>query len=252
MNRIIKSVLVEMQYFPQTNFYIEPELEGNEQLYIAPYISAYEESTCYLVCSIYESTLLLLEEKMIISEIASAFRKTEFYKPDLDKNTSLILCVLKDQNAEKTKVYQRLIEDDPYYFKKHVLLFTEQEKDDFEISKQNATSKTYLEYIEKYLYSADNFNNYKRDPENNSLYQFMTNLATKIPIIPLKNVSNEALPVINDMFTNSKKELEYISEIEYCLDLLLSDESDLDDLNNIINLAEKLIQPYINLEGGLN
>ena len=246
MDQIIKNVLFEMQYTPQENFYVE--LENVELLTIAPYIAKHEDSTCYLVCSLNESTLLQLDEKTLISEIAAAFRHNGFYIPDLDKNTSLILCVLKDQNAEKTKVYQRLMEDDPYYFKKHVLLFTEQEKVNFGISKENAATQSYLDYIETYLYNVDNFNNYKKDPDNNYLYQFITNLATKIPIIPLKNISKEPLPVISEIFAEGKKDIENALSIESCINLLLSDDTDIDDLDKAIDLARKLTEPYIMLD----
>ncbi len=183
---IIRKLLNEMEYLPKTSFTVNYEFENeleSRQIDMYPFVSTHENGTCILVCYIDEKNFLDIDDKELIINMASGFRTCECYEPEMDKNTSLIICVKRNQNASVSVDKQRRLEDDPFYFKKYVLIHSEDEIQELNLYLKG--SDDFLDTLKRYIYDKDHFNSYKSEPENNQLYSVITNLTTKIPILPL-------------------------------------------------------------------
>ena len=84
------------------------------------------ESQIFIVLQILESQLVAQDNyKDLVIEIANYFRENDIYVPDMDKNTSLIYCVKRDIKSNKLDELKVKIEDDPFYFKKYVFVYSE-------------------------------------------------------------------------------------------------------------------------------
>ncbi len=110
---------------------------------------------------------------------------------DMDKNTTCIYClkVNKEEyyNTESTgticELSKRicLVEEDLSYFKKNVLLYTEQ-MEEFIKDKVGMFEDLCAKYINDV-----NFKEYKKAPNENYQYDFLMNLFIKLPFLAFKD-----------------------------------------------------------------
>ena len=242
---IIRRLLIEMDYKPGEGFRVDYELESEAEdkfLDVHPFISIKEEGSCILVCLISEGDFLEFYDKNLVVAIASSFRKCSTYTPEMDKNTSLILAVQKNKNASLSIEKQRRIEDDPYYFKKYVLLYSKNELS--ELKGYVKDGQNILELIKHYIYNKENFNKYKEHPDNNQLYSIITNLSTKIPIIPMDFSNSNELFDVNKHFEekfeakHTKKQREGVEELIKLVSQF--PEDDLQSIDKLIAFSSSL------------
>ncbi|WP_269517928.1 ABC-three component system middle component 1 [Alteromonas sp. BMJM2] len=106
--------------------------------------------------------------------------KTYCSSNSMEKNTNLLLLWRVDTVERSTLSRLNLLEEDLYFFKKHVLYYTEKEIDDF----KNEVHENGIEQLfTKGLLSSEIFNNYKtnRDSWENLLYK----IAIKLTFLPI-------------------------------------------------------------------
>lgn len=124
-------------------------------------------------------------------ELYQTIKRNENYEMDMDKNTTCIYClkVNKEEyyNTESTgtlcELNKRicLVEEDLSYFKKNVLLYTEE----MEIFAEDNVGM-FEELCAKYINDV-NFKEYKKDPNMNYQYDFLMNLFIKLPFLTFKD-----------------------------------------------------------------
>lgn len=162
------------------------------------------ESQIFIVLQILESQLVAQNSKDLVIEIANYFRESAVYIPDMDKNTSLIYCVKKDINSDKLDKLKVKIEDDPFYFKKYVFAYNESQADELKkICKQRGQSAS--ELIQAYILDTENFNKFKKNGDNEKIYQLVSELLIKIPIIPIRFENNGEIKCVSDYMLDIKK-----------------------------------------------
>lgn len=175
------------------------------------------ESQIFIVLQILESQLVAQNNnKELVIEIANYFRENDVYVPDMDKNTSLIYCVKKDVNSDKLDKLKVKIEDDPFYFKKYVFTYNQAQADEFKkLCRQHGQSAS--ELIQTYILDTDNFNNFKKNGDNEKIYKLVSELLIKIPIIPISFETNGEIKCVSDYMLDVQKcnndELERLDRI---------------------------------------
>lgn len=125
----------------------------------------------------------------------------EGYDPQMDKNLSLLLCV-KRNSLQLDPIMNKTIfdiEEDPYFFKKYVLTYTDSQVNEV-LQKQKET--TIMEYIHRTLSNEGAFQEYKLNPHLESEYNLVSKLFIKIPFLNLKKMDRELSSLKNDI-TNS-------------------------------------------------
>lgn len=177
-------------------------MNGIEKHYCAmPFASEDYSSQVYLVIQVSNSELSNILGSDFLLALAKAFRKQNFHKSDMDKNTTLLIeCACKEgEYVDHLSKVQ--IEDDPYYFKKYVFSYStlELKRAEEYIRNQKATSVenfSYVREIQSYLSNADTFSSYKKNHTNQPTYAFFCELVTKVPVFPLRITAvNEIKPV---------------------------------------------------------
>lgn len=223
MISIIKSLLTDCNYEYINTAKIEI---SNIEFSLAIFKGEQVENQIFLVLSMLESQLLNpdISEDLVIS-VATEFRKSEIYESDMDKNTSLVYCVEMDINSPLLVKRKVEIEDDPYYFKKYVFSYGESDAEKFEqLRKQFGQSP--LEFVQGYILDANNFNKFKNNYANESIYKMISDLVIKIPMIPIAFEKKEEIKTITD----------YMDSIQRCseneiimLDKIIEDIVDIED-----------------------
>lgn len=117
-------------------------------------------------------------------KIYSLLVTEDFYKPDYNKNTTLIfLC--KTENpfpVEKLKRQIYEVEENPYFFKKHVLIFTDNQVADLK-SKCEAMSISNLDNLINNI----NFEEFKVNPYTDDYKKLLLNIYVKFSFLKTPN-----------------------------------------------------------------
>lgn len=222
IERVILNILKENGF----NKYIKIEDDNINNL-----IFAYRENDVknefYLVGTIEQNSFIKLEENKVFSFISKKIKESSAYKPEVDKNTSLVLCVLKNKREKSYELVEKKelqIEENPYFFKKYMLSVDEKLVEEIFgdilecYSEKNQISK----YIENEIIDTENFKNYKLNPENEEKYELLSRIVMKIPVMSIKIPDNKSIkPLANMINDEIKKEdlekvqklVEYISEV---------------------------------------
>lgn len=221
MLNTIKSLLSDCNYeYMETIIITSTDKEHSLSIFMGKLV----ENQVFLVLSILESDLL--EEKIkdeLVIDIANAFRNTEIYESDMDKNISLVYCVEKDVNSPHLTKKKVEIEDDPYYFKKYVFSYSKADVEKFEqLCKQYG--KTETTFIQNYILNTDNFSKFKINYENENVYRMISDLVIKFPMIPISFEEQEEIKTVEG----------YMKEIKVCSD------NEIEKLDCIIDSISKI------------
>ena len=163
--------------------------------------------------------------------------KEDFYKPDFNKNTTLIfLC--KSENPTPTEKLKRQIyevEENPYFFKKHVLIFTDNQVTDLKSKYETATVLSLDNLVNNM-----NFEEFKAEPYFNDYKQLLLNIYVKFSFLKTpskkKDIENLTRKVSNRL--NAKTEFEDLESIR----LMLMDDDGAKDVYALFNIPKKLTE----------
>jgi hypothetical protein len=162
--------------------------------------------------------------------------KNQIDTKEFDKNTSLLVLANNDKNEIKKKEIL-LIEEDPFQFKKYVLLFTSDILKQLLEQTENGNPEKILELI----VNESVFNNYKRNYSEPSWRHLLYNLAHKLPFLKINVEVNKTL---DNLFEEAEKSLVENGLLEYSEFIEEQNEegflSDLDnlDLDELIELLD--------------
>lgn len=233
MINIIKSLLSDCDYdFVDT--VMIPIANGRYELTM--FRGEMIENQVYLVISIKESELLNTEinENLVIN-VANGFRASQIYEPDMDKNTSLVYCVKEDISSVLLKKIKVEIEDDPYYFKKYVFSYSGADAEKFE-QLCDQYGKSPLDFVQSYILDTGNFNKFKNNYKNESIYRMISDLVIKLPIIPISfEKQGEMQTVIEHMRSIQKCNEDEIEKLDCIIEAIKDIElAETDKLLNAI------------------
>lgn len=149
-------------------------------------------------------------------KIYSLLIKEAFYRPDFNKNTTLIF-LFKSENPLPTEKIKRQIyevEENPYYFKKHVLIFTENQVIDLK-SKCEAIT---VENLNSLVNNID-FKEFKNKPDSNDYKQLLLNIYVKFPFLKTPNKKKDIENLTSKISTllNANTEFDGLEEMRSML-----------------------------------
>ncbi len=189
---IIYEILNELDYVSHESFCFFSQInDANQRFDVMPFVSASHPSQAYLVVPISNSDIGYILASDFLRMLATQFRKQEFHRSDMDKNTTLLLSCIYDVDASIDHFAKVQIEDDPYYFKKYVfscsvLMESRAVKYLQDLKAPNGERISYVDAVQEYLANTDHFLAYKSNSINQLTYAYFSELATKIPILPLR------------------------------------------------------------------
>jgi hypothetical protein len=150
----------------------------------------YEKANFYLV--IFVNDIEELQQvKVDINKLFNQIKTLdEDYDNRMDKNLSMLVCLKRDNlhsNQELNKLIFQ-IEEDPYFFKKYVLTYTESQlvKVKSEVFVENSDINNYLYGI---LNDDEKFQTFKANPFEESEYSLVSKSFIKLPFLSLESFS---------------------------------------------------------------
>lgn len=197
MIEIIKSILCESKFLMGDLFTIEVNGETFE---IQSLVSDQNQSQVFLLFPILESKVLEINFLDILPDIATAFKETRLYEAEMEKNTSLVVCVNRDVDSMKLARKAIAIEDNPYYFKKYIFAYHDSDNKKFEQLKKEYECEQNIEFIQKYVINSRNFEAFKESPANTETYKMISDLLVKLPVISIEFSKTEKLLSVQDFF----------------------------------------------------
>lgn len=159
------------------------------------------------------------------------------YDERIDKNLSMIVCYMEkdDDDLERRNKLYFDIEEDPYYFKKYLISYSELEVN--KLNKEFDNKNNLTEFINNIVINSDYFREFKTEQiSNNSiLYKICSKMMIKIPIINLNYRKDEL-----ENLSNKIKGIMENKELNELREIVLNSESTQDDklLEIILNLGE--------------
>lgn len=188
---ILLETLKELRYTVKETFqfsYIINEVENTHN--VLPFTSLDFPSQVYLIVNIAPSELSDILTSNFLSRLATKFRKEQFHRSDMDKNTTLLLQCVGEDPSKELHLQKVKIEDDPYYFKKYVFMYSpieENRANEYLENRRNKTPDSFLfvNEIQNYLSDTEIFSSYKQNHRNQPTYSYLVELATKTPSFPL-------------------------------------------------------------------
>ncbi|MBY0202732.1 ABC-three component system middle component 1 [Paenibacillus cucumis (ex Kampfer et al. 2016)] len=127
----------------------------------------------------------------------------------LDKNLSLIIFIECNSLEEHKKIDSIIfdIEEDPYDFKKYVLVHSLDEVKELSENLSDNELKV-TDYIEQKLVDSELFSDFKKGKKNGVIteYELITKLYIKLPFLNLRNLSRDTLDLSALIKTEIKEE----------------------------------------------
>lgn len=205
--RILYEILNELSYSAKDTFTFSCLLKESERQFdVLPFVSADYQSQVYLVVQISNADLCHIIESDFLISLAKEFRKQEFHRSEMDKNTTLLLECVRKASETVDHLAKVQVEDDPFYFKKYVFSYSAVEEKRAEEYLQNQKNKSgqsfsYVKEIQNYLSNTHTFLSYKDNHANQLTYTYFSELVTKTPIFPLQITAVNEIKSVNDFLT---------------------------------------------------
>lgn len=179
MKDFIRNLFGEFRFDMQDEmverYFFTNSVKNNSEFYLIDFIQA-KHLTNYLSPDSLESLL-------------NDFKKAKSISSDVEKNTSLIICVevsdLNKSNIENLRKHIWSVEEDEYWFNKNVVLYDRIVLAEF--NDHNSIYKSLLEIIEE----EDSFNKFAEDIYWSSIYYFAIQLFVKLPFLHLSDLDSE-------------------------------------------------------------
>ena len=212
---MIKALLDQAARIDVSGFKLIKEQDG-----FSFYSKLEEDSKRFLIVYETESLRNVDYYNNKIQEIVPNELKVE---PAFERNSDFIILFkienLSDFNEHEQKILS--IEEDPYFFKKYVLYYSNEEL--------NLVNDIDISELKKTIFDRDLFNKYKQHPNFPSLYSFAARFFIKLPFLRVP-VSEEKMPSIEVMLDENLKD-KHLFEFDNKLALLIeSKNNDLDDV----------------------
>jgi len=186
----------------------------------------------------------------ILAEQAQLYRKCKALnvQQELDKNISLLMPVRVEDEAYCKALKSEIlrIEEDSYFFKKHVVVYSDQELADF---RENQADIQTNEYLIKVVAQQSCFEVYKANPKKLQWQSLVYRLASKIPFIQLKIKVNKDLTSLYELKAE-KVAAKQLSDFEQGFEDAFGETSYLDLSNtDAVELINQLNQIFTTEDG---
>lgn len=165
------------------------------------------KSEFFIVVSISEKDFINLDEVKVFSELSKILKESSEYTSEVDKNTSIVICICKDGKGlnpilEKKELQ---VEENPYFFKKYVLSYNKEtgEKVFGDILKYYDISHSITNFIGSIITNPERFRAFKLNPENDDEFMLVSKIVMKVPIMPVKVPDNQSIKPLSSMMEDS-------------------------------------------------
>ena len=257
---MIRELLTGRGFSERQAFWITYQVEKMRWEHrVTPFVSDFGSREGYLLVSVGGRELPHLLKGNFLTLIMEELGKQEFYSAELNRNITLLLLCKRAKDERIDHDAKVRIEDDPYYFKKYVFVYTEQEEAAAQAYAENREG-TLADMVRGFLMDTGRFAMYKeqaaeeRKKENEKkpakggkkakaeeepelgekdreylAYKFFVELATKVTVLPIHPRSNMPIRSVEDYWQEELREAP-VAALDMVKDILEMDSDDLDDV----------------------
>ncbi|MES2239439.1 MAG: ABC-three component system middle component 1 [Bacteroidota bacterium] len=207
---------------------------------------SYENKSFFFNINIQESELLQIRNTDNFYDNGDYKRILDIYKrlvdtsgiSEIEKNSSLIITVKCEDLVSLSKLQQQilLIEENEYFFKKYVILYTDQ-------SISELLKNPTVDFLQEKLNDSDKFNKFSDSGYSSDLTEYMIvlQLFIKLPFLKILFSQNEYLDLNNKLNNSLEKDsLRFDRLIKYHSDINGIDFTKVEDERKI-NLILKMV-----------
>ena len=257
---MIRDLLTERGFSEQQAFEITYQAEKMKWAHrVTPFVSNFGSREGYLLVSVGGRELPHLLKGDFLTLIMEVLGKQEFYSTEMDRNITLLLLCKRADDEQIDHDAKVRIEDDPYYFKKYVFVYSEKEETAAQAYAENREG-TLADMVRGYLINTGRFAEYKKqaaeerkrenekpaksrkkakaeeEPELGEkdreylAYKFFVELATKVTVLPIHPEGNMPIRSVEDYWQEElrKTPVTNLAAVESIL------EMDADDLDEVL------------------
>lgn len=227
MKTVIESIFIDNNFklnilnLPdQTDnfFAISEELRSKNEYYLVIFLKSVQNSE------------LLKFANESLAQYYGSIKILEKFQKDMNKNTSLIICLEVDSLElsleTRNSIYE--IEEAPFYFKRYVISYTalQVEKLLAEIGSANSKYKSITTFLRSYLNQGSMFRKFKLNQIEETGYNLVSKLFIKLPFLTLDILKNNKLSNLSEKIKTEIAELEAESLVVKLLSLDINDITD--------------------------
>lgn len=162
------------------------------------------------------------ELKLILDKQARYFfLLKEFFSnlQEVDKNTSMIIFL----RTTELNYESLILEEDPYYFKKYILPYTSKQFRSFSEEYSNQFDELGIKNVlDEIISDVDLFDEFKLNPEELSVFNFVSKLFVKIPILTLPIDIDKDVYQLKESIIRSLKKNEKLFTIKQKIDFQIA------------------------------
>ena len=200
----------------------------------------------YIVACIDQDSFASIDENKFFSSISKSLRNSPYYTAEMDKNTSLILCVAKDIKLKSYDSLEKMVlqtEENPYFFKKYVLTYDEEVVQEVfgEVLRTYNESSSITKYIDDIVTDPDKFKNFKINADNNEDYLLLSKMIMKVPIMPVKVPDNNSIRPLSQMVEDNVNS-ENLHKAQNLISFLIN----VNDKGNMEEIIEYWVKEQVN------
>lgn len=257
--KMIQDMLTECGYSEQQTFSFTYQGETLKWEHgVIPFVSKAGSCEGYLLVSVNGRELPYLLKSDFLSEITRELGHQEFYSTDMDRNITLLLLCKRADNEQIDHDAKVQIEDDPYYFKKYVFVYTEKEET-AALAHAGTQESELSAVIRDYLMDTTRFSRYKekaaeeRKKENEKkpakggkkvkaeeepelgekdreylAYKFFVELATKVTVMPIHPQGKVEIHLVEEFWQEALRKTP-VADLAAVESILEMDTDDLDE-----------------------
>ena len=201
--KLLLDLFSELGYEKKGEIRLDDSVGNDSFLCGDVYCSKMNTSQVFLIANCDNEKLRKMVEDNIIQRLAIEYRKMELYREEMNKNTQLIFVSKCQSNQDIDKETKIVIEDDPYYFKKYVLSYTEKGREAAdEYLKDNQKDSSLIECIQKALLELNASNNTLEKQSWELAYDFFVEIATKVIAFPIEVVGEHTIKSVSEYLTD--------------------------------------------------
>lgn len=139
---------------------------------------------------------------------------------DWEKNTTMLIFYKTNAIPMETASYRNIleIEENPYFFKKQILSYTDNQ---VELYRSEQGAVKHKEFLEEYVNNIEKYEKFKKSNKDLSenVYALVANLHIKLPFVSLKIIKKQKQNLINDfenhLTENERAYYDFINQLEF-------------------------------------
>lgn len=130
------------------------------------------------------------------------------YEREMEKNTSIIILINEDKidNINNMKNYISYLEEDPYYFRKYVLTYTNNDYKLLNEIIERDENRSLVNVLNNIIKDVDIFKEFKTK-DNKNIYDIVSKIFIKIPFFNIPKIESDNLIELESLESKIKEEL---------------------------------------------